>query len=123
MSTNVIELTDLPRIPAVLADFPLEVRTAIEEHQKDNRGPGTLQLVEYPTQFPDLHNLIVLPSNNWDLNDDNISEVIVYNARPEVSVMMFHGPCADIYSKCNPSEFGFIVMHYFSGNDYLIIRF
>lgn len=95
-----IELSKQSGVLTELSDLPGEIREIITD------DISSVMVINYP--LSDTNNLIISPTLDWDMGDENIGRSII-NLIPVASVGIFSGPSCDIYEKINDKEVSWIL--------------
>lgn len=82
-----------------VSDLPEEIREIITDDNK------SVMVVPYPLNST--NNLIISPTLDWDMGNENIGRMIV-NLKAVSSVGIFNGPSCDIYEKIDEKETAWI---------------
>ena len=94
-----IELSMLEGEMTLVSNLPEEVKGFITDDL------SSVMVINYP--LLDTSNLVVSPTLDWDMGDENISRSIV-NLKTLVSVGVFNGPSCDVYQKIDENESAWI---------------
>jgi hypothetical protein len=104
-----IELSTLQGEMVQVSSLPEDARSLITD---DNLS---VKVIDYP--LSNTHNLIISPTLDWDMGDENISRSII-NLKTIASVGVFNGPSCDIYEKIDINTISWI---YYSIMDEVIL--
>lgn len=103
LSTQMGEITDVLSLPE-------EVRSIISE-------TVNIPVINYP--LSDTNGLIISPTLDWDMGDENINRSII-NLDSIISVGVFGGPSCDIYKKIDEDKISWI--YYECSSNTLLIK-